>query len=132
MIQQTPGRRYDHVHATPERMLLRRHSDTAEDRRARYRCVDCDLVEMLRDLRSELPGRRDNQRTRRPAWPLDQLVKDRKKKGRRFAAASRRARKHVAPFHGGRYGVELDWSRANEAQFLESFQKIGVELETAK
>jgi hypothetical protein len=67
MVEQ-PARGRDHdIHATPERMLLGPHADTAVNGRAGERSVNRKVVQILEDLRGQLPGGRQHQRTSDPA-----------------------------------------------------------------
>ena len=129
MIEQ-PSRRGDQdVDAAAERVLLRPHADAAENRRAGDRRVDGKVVEVVEDLRRELPRRREHERARRAARLLDQLVQDRQQERRRLAAARLGAREDVAAFEPRRNGVSLDWRRPCESEFLDAFEQAGVEFE---
>ena len=88
--------------------------------------------EVLEDLRRQLARRRQHQRARRAARPVDQLVQDRQQERGGLAAAGHGAGEHVAPLQRRRDGVGLDGRRPGEAELLEALEQIGMELEGAE
>jgi hypothetical protein len=129
VVEQPPRRRDDHVHARAEGVLLRAHSDAAEDGRARDRGVHRQLLEVLIDLRAQLARGRQDQRARGPARLRHQPLQDRQAEGGGLAAAGRRAGEHVAPLERGADRLLLDRGRAREAQLADAAQQQRVEPE---
>ena len=129
VIEQAPGRRDENVHTRAKGMLLRSHTDAAEDRRGGDWRVHRELLQLLEDLRRELSRRGENERARRAAWPVHQTVQDRQQKGGGLTATGHRAGQHVTTSDSGRNGVDLNGCRAAEAQLLDAAQNLWVQLE---
>jgi len=128
MIEQAAGRGDQHVDAAAEGMFLRPHPDAAVHRRAGDRRVHRQVVQIFQDLRRQLARRRQHQGAGRSARLVDQPVQDRQEKRRRLAAAGHGAGQHVAAVPGRRDGVRLNRRRADEAEILETLEKIGMKL----
>ena len=104
----------------------------AEHGRAVDRRVDGEVVQVLENLRRQLPRRRDDQRARRPARFADQLIEDREQEGDRLAAAGHRAGENVLAFEPRRDRVGLNRRRPGEAEVLQAAEEVGVKLELAE
>ena len=74
VIEQAAGRCNDHVYAAAKCMLLRAHSNTADDCCSSDRGVNSNCIELLDDLCRELAGGRDHESAGSSARPRDQLV----------------------------------------------------------
>ena len=132
VVEQAAGRRHEDVDAAAERVLLRPHADAAEDRGAGDRRVDGEIVEVLEDLRRQLARRREDERARGAARPVDEPVQDRQQEGGGLAAAGHGAGEDVAAGERGRDGLGLDGRRAREAEFLDGLEEARVQLEIAE
>ena len=132
VVEEAAGRRDDHVDAAPEGVLLRAHADAAEHGRAGHRRVHRELLEVLVDLRRELPRGREDERARGAARLAHEAVQDRQEERGGLAAAGHRAGEHVAARHRGRDGVALDGRGTGEAHLLDAAEEVGVETETGK
>ena len=129
VVQQPAGRGHDDVHATLERVLLRPHAHAAEHRRAGDRRVHRERGQILENLRGELARRRQDERPGRAPRLVDQTMDDRKKKGRRFAAAGLRGGDDVLALHRRGNRLSLNRRRSNEAEFLDAPEQRGVKAE---
>ena len=63
MVQEPSRCRHQHVDAAPERVFLGLHADASEDGGALDPSVPRQLIPVLVDLRRELPGGREHERT---------------------------------------------------------------------
>src|SRR5450759_867865 len=129
VVEKAARRRDDHVDAAPERVLLRAHSDAAENGRAGKRRVDRERLEVLVDLRRQLARGREDERARRAARLRHETVKDGEHERGGLTAARHRAGEDVTAFHRGRNGVVLDGRGLREAHFLDAAEEVGVEAE---
>ena len=132
VIEQATRCGNDHVHAAPERVLLRTHADATEHGGAGDRCVDGEVLQVLVDLRREFARRREHERPGDAARTVDELVHDREDEGCRLAAAGHRAGEDVATFEGRRDGCFLDRGGAGETEFLHPLEEAGVKLEATE
>ena len=132
VIEQPARRGDDHVHAAAKGVFLRPHSDAADDHRGGQRRVRGESVELFDDLRGELTRWREDERARFSARASEKLVENRKKKRGGLAASRHRAGENVAAFERRRNCVGLNWSGADEAEVLEPFEEIAVELKCAE
>ena len=136
VIEQPSRRRDQNVDAAAERVLLRAHPHTAEDRGAFDGRVRCELTQMLLDLRRELARRGEHERARhtplRAGGLRHDALHDGQQEGGGLAASGHRAREHVAPFEGGRNGVVLNGRGAGEAEFFHAAHEGSVETECRK
>ena len=116
VVEQTAGRRDDHVDAPPEGLLLRPHADAAEDRRRRRARVAPELPEVLLDLRGQLARGSQDERARRALGLVRQTMKDRQGEGRGLAAAGHGRRDEVTAFEGRRDRLFLDRGRLRRSR----------------
>jgi hypothetical protein len=90
------------------------------------------VVQILQDLRRQLPCRRNHQGARHSPWAIDQTVKDGQEKGGGLAAAGHRAGQNVTARQRGWDGRLLDRCGPGKPELLYSLEEIGVELQAAE
>jgi hypothetical protein len=132
MVQQAARARHDDVDAVAQGALLRLHADATVDGGGPDVRVTAEIVEMLDDLRGQLPRRGEDQSPRDAALLAHEPVQDRQGESRGLAAAGHRAGQDVAPFEGRRHGVALNGSGNGEAEIGDAAQKVGVQIERGK
>ncbi len=76
MIEEPTGGRNQDVNASAKRLFLGSHGDAPVDRGAFQGSMRCELAEVIRDLRRQLPGGRQNERPRRSPGLLHKTMKD--------------------------------------------------------
>ena len=99
MVEQSAGRRDQHVDAAGELGILIVERNTADDQRDIELVIDAVSDEALFHLRRELAGRFENERARHAGAgaALFQHGQHRQHEGRRLAGAGLRDAEHVAP-----------------------------------
>jgi hypothetical protein len=132
VIQKAAWRGDDHVHACPERMLLRAHAHAAVYRRGRQGRVHRERIQVLMDLCRQLARRREDERPCRAARPRDQLIHDRQEERGSLAAPGLRAREEIASADGDGNRLGLNGSGLNESQLPNAGEKAGVQREGRK
>jgi hypothetical protein len=88
-----------------------------------------EFIEVLQNLCGEFTRWGKHKRSRGTARASDKLVQYRQQEGSSFAASSHGAGEHIPSGDGGGDGVELYWSGANEAEFLNAPEKVWVQLQ---
>jgi hypothetical protein len=109
--------------------LRRAHADAAEDGRGGDRGVYREIVQVFEDLRGELAGRGEYQRSRGAAGLVDEAMQDGQEESRGLAAAGHRAGEDVLPGEGRRDGVGLDRGRPDEPELLDALEEVRMEFE---
>jgi hypothetical protein len=108
MIDETPGRRDDHVHPAPKRTLLRLDRHPAEHRGDAEAGVLAVLAKAVVNLRCELAGWRQDENSR-PLRPGKKSIDDREGERGCLAGAGVREADEVAAVERERNGFSLDW-----------------------
>jgi hypothetical protein len=121
--------RNDDIGATAERVLLRAHPYAADDGRCGDRGVHREIVEVFENLRRQLAGGRQHQRSSGTPRPVDQPMKDGQKERRRLAAPGHGARENIFPGEGRGHGFGLNRRGTDEPELLDAFEEIRMELQ---
>ena len=132
VVEQSAGRTGDHVDAAAKRVLLRAHSDTAEDGRGGERRVHREVVEIFDDLRRQLARRRQDECAGRATRFVDQTMKNRQEERRGLSAAGHRAGEQVLAGHRERNGVSLNRRRPCEPEIFQALEEVGMKPEIGK
>jgi hypothetical protein len=120
------------VAAGAQRVDLRVDADTAKHDHGAQTQVPAVGVGVLGDLRGQLTGRGEHQRTRGAAAGRAQALQDRQHKGGRLAGAGLRTGQKIAAFEHGRNGLQLDGGRRLVTFFGHGTSQLGHEPEFGK
>src|SRR6185436_4496586 len=88
-----------------------------------------ELRKVLLDLRRQLAGRRDHERTRSPPRPRNETLENREDERRGLPASRHCARQHVTALDRRRNGIGLNWRGPRESELLHAAKEVGMEPE---
>src|SRR5437867_5892203 len=108
MIDESSGRRDDHVGTTTKRLLLRLQRHTAKNRHDGKLRMPRVLLDALLYLHAKLARRREDNRARTPR-SIQQQIHEWKRERRRFPRTGLRETDDIATTKDQRNGIALNW-----------------------
>jgi len=129
VIEQPAGGGDDDVDAAPKGVFLRAHAHTAENRRRCQRRVHGQIVEILDNLRGQLPRWREHERPCGPSRFADESVQNREEKRCGLSTAGHRARQQILARHGQGNRISLNGCRSRKTEVLEPLKQARMQPE---
>ena len=132
MVEESPGGGDNRLHLPAKSLYLGNRRDAAVDRHGLKRCVAGQVLKVIRDLHGQLPGGDQDQNPGFPPRLPDQLVKNGKQEGGRFAAPGHRRSHDIPALKQGRDSQPLYRGWLVKAFFRNGFQQVRVKFKRCK